>query len=208
MQLGDMQVIDSVSPKMAKALATIAARLHPAYDELEDTVKLGQSKESCLFSSLVVRRFLVSVGFADATVQPCMVKIRSEQAGKELWSLGIGTPDDHQIILGKFAGHAAVAVPSERLLIDTTLYQAIRPHWHGALTGMMALPLDLDPPRVTFPAIAGIGMAKDDIVVEVAWYDRPDIKWRRQHDTFDPRSMKRQRRLASVLQETFGEWHD
>jgi hypothetical protein len=207
-QLGDMQVIDAVSPKMLKALATIAAQLHPAYNELEDMVKVDQSKQSCLFSSLVVRRFLVSVGFEDAAVQPCMVKIRSAQAGKELWSLGIGAPDDSRDIPGKFPGHVAVAVPSEQILIDTTLYQAIRSHWHGALTGMMALPLHLNPAPVRLPTIAGATLVKDDIVVEIAWYARPEIKWRRQFDAFDPHSMNRQRRLAKVLQETFGEWHE
>jgi hypothetical protein len=33
----------------------------------------------------------------------------------------------------------AVIVPSENILIDTTLYQAIREQWQGAVSGMMAV---------------------------------------------------------------------
>ena len=206
-QLGDMLVTRRFSPKMLKALATIAMRLHPGYDGFAETVK-GKSKESCLFSSLVVRRFLVSVGFADATVQPCTVYLRSERAGQELWSVGIGMPDK-RVVPGRFNGHAVVSVPSERILIDTTLYQAIRPHWHGALTGMMAVSLDTPTPMVTgLSRLAGFEVQADDFAFAIAWGDRPDINWRREIDVFDPRSLNRQRRLAKVLQDSFGEWHE
>jgi hypothetical protein len=62
------------------------------------------------------------------------VVMRSERGGEELWSLAIGVPGDPDQ-LDKFNGHAAVIVPSEGILIDTTLYQAIRPQWHGAVSG-------------------------------------------------------------------------
>jgi hypothetical protein len=62
------------------------------------------------------------------------VVMRSERGGDELWSLAIGVPGDPDQ-LDKFSGHAAVIVPSEGILIDTTLYQAIRPQWHGAVSG-------------------------------------------------------------------------
>jgi hypothetical protein len=51
-QLGDMLVVGAFAPKMMKALAAIATRLHPAYDELPNRNAPGSSKQSCLFSSL------------------------------------------------------------------------------------------------------------------------------------------------------------
>jgi hypothetical protein len=206
-QLGDMLVVGAFAPKMMKALAVIATRLHPAYDELPDRKAPGNSKQSCLFSSLAVRDFLVGIGYKDATVRPCMVVMRSERGGEELWSLAIGAPDDPDQ-LDKFNGHAAVIVPSEGILIDTTLYQAIRPQWHGAVTGMMALALDLKGPhRVRgLPQLAGMDFKAvgEDLRFEVAWGDRPEINWRRQPDATDPQSLQRRRRLAKVLLDHFG----
>ena len=42
---------------MLKALAAVAMHLHPAYDASEGALP-GNSKESCLFSSLTLRDFL------------------------------------------------------------------------------------------------------------------------------------------------------
>jgi hypothetical protein len=213
-QLGDMLVVGEFSPKMMKALAVIAAKLHPAYDALDNIKKWpatrGNSKESCLFSSLAVREFLVGIGFADATVQPCTLFMRSERDGVELHSLGIGVPGDPDQP-DKFNGHVAVIVPSENILIDTTLYQAIREQWQGAVSGMMAVRLDLNShyrlhelKQIAGMVFKAVG---EPVSFEIAWGDRPDINWRREPDATDPQSLQRRRRVAKALREGW-RWED
>jgi hypothetical protein len=208
-QLGDMLVVGEHEPKLIKALAVIAGVLHPAYNDLEDRRKIDSSKESCLFSSLVARDFLVAVGYADATVRPCTLVARAERDGKEVWSLGIGLVGEREIP-EKFNGHAAVVIPSKNILIDVTLYQMIRPQWDGAITGMMALQYLPDSPyRVRdLKQIAGMVFEAvgDNMQFEIAWGDRPDINWRRQPDATDPQSLQRRRKLAKVLRESFGKF--
>src|ERR1700757_4633591 len=58
--------------------------------------------------------------------------------GKEIWSVGIGAPGQMPQA-EKFNSHAVCTVPSLWLLIDTTMYQAIRPHWAGLVGGMVAI---------------------------------------------------------------------
>jgi hypothetical protein len=205
--LGDMIVsIDGLPGKMLKALAVIAGYLHESYDELPDVTK-GHSKQSCLFSSLAARDFLVEIGFKDATVRPCGLIMRADgMDNKELHSLGIGIPGDPPKP-EKFNGHAVVTVPQLKLLIDTTLYQAIRPAWGGALTGMIAC--EYFPPASIkmfgrSPFAGGERMLRDR-VVGLYWLDRPELRWRREPD------FKRTPRRAAVtraLIEHFGEWRE
>ena len=132
-QLGDLTVMADPPAKMLKALAAISARAHPAYDECSDTVR-GASKDKCLFMSLAVRDFLVGIGFDDATVRSCFLYISAEDSqGEQIWSVGLGAPGQ-QSLPEKFNGHAVCTVPSLSLLIDTTIYQAIRPHWREAIS--------------------------------------------------------------------------
>jgi hypothetical protein len=70
MQFGDLDVLAHLPAKMLKALAVIADRAHPAYDECSG-VAAGASKDKCLFMSLAVRDFLVEIGYRDATVRSC-----------------------------------------------------------------------------------------------------------------------------------------
>lgn len=67
LQFGDLAVLAHPPATMLKALAVIAARAHPAYDECSG-VAGGASKDKCLFMSLAVRDFLVEIGYRDATV--------------------------------------------------------------------------------------------------------------------------------------------
>jgi hypothetical protein len=209
LRLGDMLVVGDFKPKMFKALAVIADRLHPAYDALPDRKKAGNSKESCLFSSLSVRDFLVGIGYKDATVRTCMVYMYAERDGKELWSLGIGVPGDPDRP-DKFNGHAVVVVPSAGILIDVTLYQAIREQWRGAVTGMMAVEHDPNNPYKTreLKQLGGMTFRAIDepVTFEIVWGDRPDINWRRQPDMTDPQSLQRRRKVAKALRDTFGEF--
>jgi hypothetical protein len=209
LQLGDMLVVGEFPAKLIKALAVIATRLHPAYDALPDRKKEGNSKESCLFSSLATRDFLVGIGYTDATVRPCMLMARAARDGEEVWSVGIGLKEEAELP-DKFNGHAAVVIPSENVLIDVTLYQVIRPQWQGAISGMMALQYQAESPyRVRdLQQIAGMEMraADDSLQFEIAWGDRPDINWRRQPDATDPHTLRRRRTVAKALRESFGDF--
>jgi hypothetical protein len=211
LQLGDMLVVGEFPAKLIKALAVIAAGLHPAYDELPDRKKVGNSKESCLFSSLAARDFLVAIGYRDATVLPCTMFARADRNGAEVHSLGIGVPGEADRP-EKYNGHAVVVVPSAGILIDVTLYQAIRPQWQGALTGMMALAYEPDSPyRVReLKQIAGMGFTSpcDNLAFQIAWGGRPDINWRRQPDMTDPHSLRRRRQVAKALREAFGSFSE
>jgi hypothetical protein len=206
LQLGDMLVAGEFSTRFIRALAVIAQHLHSGYDALENRGKAGSSKETCLFTSLVVRDLLVHAGFRDADVRPCLVCARAERDGRETWSVGIGVPGQTDLP-DKFNGHAAVAVPSAGALVDATLYQIIRPQWNGAVTGMMAVPLGKEPWRKVLgaPQLAGLEMRDDTgLLFEIGWGNRPEIKWRRELDATEPNSMRRRRALAKVLCEAFG----
>jgi hypothetical protein len=210
-QLGDMMVVGEFEPKMMKALAVIASRLHEAYDGLPDRRKEGNSKESCLFSSLAVRDFLVGIGYKDATIRPCTMVCRADRNGFEVHSLGIGVPGDPDNP-EKYNGHAVVIVPSAGILIDVTLYQAIRPQWQGAITGMMALQYEPDSPyrmrelnQIGGMVFEAVG---DNLACQIAWGDRPDIRWRRQPDVTDPASLRRRRTVAKILLNAFGNFRE
>lgn len=210
--LGDMTVAgepDQLPARMWKALAVIADRLHPVYDELlrPEGFAPGVGHDKCLFMSLAVRDFLVQIGFKDATVRGCALYIRADDhGGKELWSLGLGVPglpdrDD------KFNGHAVVTVPSLKLLIDTTMYQALRPHWLDSITGMAALRYH-EPWHNQMiqqrPTIAAFEVAHPDRTVMVAWLDRPELPWRKAEDY----RIRHARRIAvtKALRAAFGDF--
>ena len=205
-QLGDMTVVGHWPGKMLKALAVIADRLHPAYDEFEGTI-LGGSKIACLFSSLAVREFLVAIGYDDATVRGCACYMHAiDGSGREIWSVGIGKQDENPIE-GKFNGHAVCTVPSLGLLIDTTLYPAIRPQWNGALTGMIALPYWSPTEHKVYdrPLISGLDIQNDDLQFHIGWTDRAELQWRRSTDF---RRTARRAAVTQALIDRFGEWHD
>lgn len=206
-ELGDMSVIGLWPAKMMKALATIAMHLHPAYDASDGAVP-GNSKQSCLFSSLAVRDYLVAIGFEDATVRPCGLVMRSnDRECGELHSLGIGVPGDPDRP-DKFNGHAVVTVPSLHLLIDTTLYQAIRPQWGGALRGMFAGEYRAPENWKVYDRypFSGFEVPIADGRFEMVWIDRPELPWKKQPD-FVVKSQRR-RAVTRALVEAFGAWSD
>lgn len=208
-QLGDLTMIAQWPGKMVKALAAVASTLHQSYDLQPDTQR-GGSKETCVFSSLCVRDFLVHLGFEDATVRSCALIMRALKDDKEVHSLGIGVPGQDDID-GKFNGHVVCTVPSLSLLIDVTLYPAIRPAWGGALTGMLAMPF-YAPSTQKGPyglyVIGGIELCSEETLFEIAYLDRPELTkaWKRSVD-FQTKSPRR-RAVTKALIDAFGEWDD
>jgi hypothetical protein len=122
-----------------------------------------------------------------------------------LHSLGIGIPGDPDRP-EKFNGHAVLTVPSLGLLIDTTLYQAIRPAWGGGLNGMIACPFEPTPGDVRIFGrlpFAGGEIELTDRRVNFLWLDRPELRWKRELDFV--RSPRR-RAVTRELVERFGSW--
>jgi len=206
--LGDMTVMADPPPKMWKALAVIAARINAAYDECSGLAPGGLGNK-CLFASLAVRDFLVQIGYADATVRACYLYIdANDLAGKQIWSVGIGAPGQ-QDIPEKYNGHAVCTVPSLSLLIDPTVYQAIRPQWGGRVSGMAAIRYHKpwDSQRIHgCPSIAGAEIATPDRMVGMLWLDRPELNWKQQPD-FRQKN-ERRRYVTKALREAFGNWSE
>jgi hypothetical protein len=195
-QLGDMTVLGDPPAKLWKALAAIAAELHPTFAAQPWIEHKDKSKESCVLTSLAVRDFLRLIGIP-ARVRPVCTIMQAHKDGKPVHSLGIGHP--HQEKRKRFwIGHmvvqvpvpwAPVAPPGHSFLIDTTLYPAIRPQWRGAITGMLAIPTQPDDLRrhldmkmlTAFEAID-----KDGLIFELFYLDNPrNTAWKRGGDARD-----------------------
>lgn len=207
-RLGDMTVMADPPPKMWKALATIAAYLNEAYDRCSG-VAPGGVQDKCLFASLAVRDFLVEIGYDDATVRACFLYIdANDLQGQQIWSVGIGAPGQ-QDVPERYNGHAVCTVPSLSLLIDPTVYQAIRPQWGGRVSGMAAIkyhkPWDSQCIHGC-PSIAGAEIALPDRMVGMLWLDRPELNWKQQPD-FRQKNDRR-RYVTKALCEAFGNWSE
>jgi hypothetical protein len=206
-RLGDMTVIGKPPAKLAKALAVIADTLHPSFNA-NPRIKPDWSKRSCVMCSLTVREFLTAIGFADATVMPVRAILWARLNGKDVHSLGIGLPPTtHKIARGDWAGHMIVTAAG--YLIDTTLYQAVRPQWLD-LTGMAALPLAEDRTRkvMEMPLVAGAVLLDSEspgYEFNIAWGACPNPSWRNGPDARD-----RDRRVPSVqaMMARFGKWDE
>ena len=172
--------------KLLKALSVISAYLHPAF-ERQGWIKPGHSKRSCVLCSLAVRDFLRRIGYGHATVRPVYLVVHARDAeGKAIHSLGVGDhtalPDGNQHITDTpldWSGHMVVTLGS--WLIDTTVYQTIRPQW-AELPGMMAVPLDRQDNMISawgMKSIAGVVAKRGDDIVEAIWFDQPyNTRWR------------------------------
>lgn len=207
MRLGDMAVVGEWPGKAMKAMAAIAMHAHQAYDA-GSGFRPGTSRDKCLFMSLAIRDFLVTIGYRDATVRGCALYIRADDKDdKEIWSIGIGVPGQPDEP-DKFNGHAVVTVPSLGLMIDPTTYQAMRGHWREAVTGLMAFPFEAPKPATFYGLhpFAGGAVELDDRKVLICWLDRPDLPWKKSDDF----RVRNARRIAvtKALVEAFGEWRD
>ena len=186
MIIGDLRIVGEPPLKFIKALAAVAAALHPAFDEI---VRPGQSKESCVLCSLTVRDFLWKVGFKDARVVTVYTVIRAVgDDGVEIHSLGVGDHNGTVPTLGgrtlkdtpeRWSGHMVVEVPSAGYIVDTTMYQMMRPQW-PVLTGMLATPIERDGTHsFGLDNLADVGATQPDgSMVAVRWLLQPNERWR------------------------------
>lgn len=203
-ELGDMQIIGEPSPKLMKALAVIASELHPTFFA-QPQLKPGISRKSCVLCSLTVRDFLQCLGF-HAKVRPVSTVMYATEKGKQLHSLGIGSPEDHVPVEDHWIGH--MVVQCQGFIIDTTLYQAHRKQW-PSLPGMMTLPL-LPPDKrkddyrgLPIISVASMRDEERDYGFQIAWFDWPSNRsWNEGPD------VERSRRNPVIrhMLKTFGVW--
>lgn len=122
---------------LVKALSVIALSMHDLFARQDFVARPDTSRHSCILSSLAARDFLRQAGHADAAVAPVCVLMEARREGRTLHSLSIGEPGAGSSPFS-WNGHLVTLLPRAGLLLDTTLYQAIRPAWDG-LPGMMAV---------------------------------------------------------------------
>jgi len=204
--LADMAVFGAPSAKLWKALAVIAADLHPAIAKIPGVIP-DISKRSCVLCSLTARDFLQRIGI-DAIVAPVVTVLWADQDGKQLHSAGIGVPgEERRSDRRNWNGHMIVIVPRERLLIDTTLYQINRPAWDD-LPGMIVAPIGLDKPAKLWglDVLAALqAEGSDGYVFSMTWLANPtNNAWRNGRDA----SRNHRRAIVKKLVREFGPWSD
>ena len=206
MQFGDLTVAGPASPKFLKAVAVLSEHLHPAFNE-EAWLKPDVSKISCILSSLAVRDFLWKIGYKDAQVRTVLFEVRAYKDGKEIHSLGIGedySGNRHYRDPNKWTGHMIAYVPSEKFIIDTTLYQAQRDAWK-MLPPMFATVEVRGVKGFGLESIAALRHTDENYQLNLYWFDQPENKkWRGAPDTAKDRRVNVVRKLV----ERFGSWKD
>jgi len=204
LELGDMQIVARVDndslppPRLLKCLAVIAERLHPEFSRpIYEHGHPDKSKESCILSSLTVRDFLRASGFPRARVQPIQVMMEARKDEKILHALGIGHPE----ATGPgWTGHL-VAI-TNRWIVDTTLYQAIRPAWPH-LPGMMCVPIEPGARRIHgYKVLAALLLEEGDYSNTVVWCDDPrNTGWAKAPDSQPARRAPVVKHLIETLKQ-------
>lgn len=197
--LQDLLLCGEPPLEFTKAMAVVSATLHELWaQELRGS---EVSKISCVLSSITVRDFLFQAGFKDARVEPVFTYMAAYRHGEMIHNLGIGKPDESPSQEGHWAGHMIAVIPSIEYIVDTTLYQAMRPQWPD-LPPMLATPTtQIDADYGGFRALAGLQMPKEDegYMFEALWLHTPDnVKWRKAPDIEGMR-LKRKRIVAKMV---------
>lgn len=139
---------DDIDPgeRFLVAADLVATELHNSLFQLSCNESSGDSKNRCILSSLAVEEFFKCAGFK-SKVQSVVCVIRGANWPGSPKSVKFG--GSHTAILGdpnaqcgtgEWAGHliALVEVEGNSFLVDTTLYNRIRPQW-AELTGMVVI---------------------------------------------------------------------
>lgn len=209
MQLGDMLVLGHARPRLLKALAVLSAHLHEALAGDHDKAMLGIVRGSCILSSLAARDFLFRVGFKDVTIRPAVAILQRETPdGNIVHALEIGSPSmrfgrEARDLGPGWTGHMVVTLPSERFLVDTTLYQAKRDAWRE-LPGMMAIPII----QQEIVGEGGLNMisattaeTEDGGEFRICWLDQPRNRlWRDAKDAI----RRRRENAVEIMVDRFG----
>lgn len=208
LQLGDLTVVGEPPPKLAKALAVIAT-MHDEFGKYHPEFKASLStKRCCILASLTVRDFLFRLGYVDAEVAPCLFSVRAIRSGVLLHSLGVGDTDHRTAANPEnrrtgWPGHMVTILPKTGWLIDTTLFQAVRPQWPN-LPGMFATELmDIEDRPFQLKPLSGVSMKDTGAEVDAMWLHQPkNMYWR---DAPDARRRRRDPMVRAMLK-AFGKW--
>lgn len=131
-----MGVIGSPPHRLVGALAVIAKHLHAETNKAMAGHLRGRTdyaQSACILSSIVARDFLCRSGFPDAEVTSVNTILAQGGQGTRI---GAATRQPYRS--GIWNGHLVVSLPTERCLIDTTLF-ARMPQWTAQI-GMFAVP--------------------------------------------------------------------
>lgn len=116
-QYGELVPVAPPPPHLAGHLSVIGGHLHQVFDW--HPIGAGQSRKSCVHSSLAVRDYLRALGFAAEAV-PVALVIRAVKAGKQSYLHSIGS-EHHERPAPKWNGHMVVVC--DGWLIDPTFSQ-------------------------------------------------------------------------------------
>lgn len=113
---------------------------------------------------------------------PVFLYFRKMRGQEVVHTLGVGAPEDKDTA-GRWAGHMVVVVPSEKVLIDTTVYSAQRQHWQD-VPGMVATPTANY--EVNWDGLKAIGSLieeGEDATTVAIWFANPsNTRWRKGPD--------------------------
>lgn len=116
-QYGELVAVAPPPPQLDGHLKLIGERLHQVFDR--HPIGAGQSRKSCVHSSLAARDYLVSCGLHAAAV-PVALVIRALKDGQQSYMFSIGS-DKHERPVPKWKGHMVVVC--DGWLIDPTFSQ-------------------------------------------------------------------------------------
>jgi len=195
--------------KLAKAVAVVTT-IHDEYAVQPWIAHPNKSKESCVLCALTVRDFLQRIGFKDAQVRSVTVIIKARKGGEEIHSLGVGTPQDREVIPGKWAGHLVTTVGG--FLIDTTLAPWKRPAWPD-LPEMIVMQMFEEmnhrpalPPGQLWPIAAVRADEDDGTEIEFVYLDRPENQSWKDRTRGGDSDKARRRAVTDALVKRFGPW--
>jgi hypothetical protein len=135
-------------------------------------------------ASLTARDFLRRIGFPNARVKSVRLLLRAYEGTQEVYSMGVGYPVA-SVPPGTWDGHLVVTLPDEGFLIDTTLYEMLRPQWRDRLKPMMAVPLcPVNEVKDGRKRLA-LALGPDEHLFFADWFAAPENKgWRNKADQY------------------------
>lgn len=166
----ELIVSGTPKPELARALVFLSERLH-------SEIGRERSKVACVFCSLIIRDFLLEIGFGASVAS--VIAAYGSNAGGPMSLMGtIGQPSA-PVYGFDWAGHLVVI--SDGFLIDATA----RPQgsWSGP-RGMLVAPLLPEPRPLQFgsPVMARIVAKRGNVTFCFLWCDTKNNGWESKPD--------------------------
>lgn len=173
-RFSDLVVFGDPSSVLLSALKIIGNDMHTLLSKHKDPKDQITSKERCVLASLTCRDFLLELGI-EAEVSPCSLRISAiDKSGKPFRHLFLGDPESPDA-KDPLPGHMVVL--ADGFLVDTTIYQAIRPEWK-MVPPMIAIPIQRLPTEVDgMSPLASFSGEEEGNNIFAVWLDRPELDW-------------------------------